>query len=383
MSPSLHDSHLTINLAAIGRNYTKLQRQLGKVECRAVVKADAYGLGLAQVCPALFEAGCEKFYVATLEEALTLRKLLPTITIFLLHGMLPGQAEILARNRIVPVLNDFYQIELWQAHAKLIGKKLPAALHIDTGLCRIGLEFDDYPAILAKPETLEGIEIDHVMTHLSCSRDPSHPKNYEQLLMAQRLQALWPSKPFSLSSSGGMFISPDYYFDIIRAGCSLYGIAPTSAHKHEMESVITLTSRLVQIRSITKAQPVGYGGSYMANPGDKIAVAAIGYADGYMRNLANKGYAYIGEYKAPVVGVVSMDMVALDVTHVPSPLLYPGAAIELLGPNVLFNDVLDSTSSTGYEILTRLGIRVKRHYMHDARAASETAPIILPFPSTS
>ena len=357
------DTELTINSAAVGRNFQLLQGILGATECRAVIKADAYGLGAVQLAPALAAAGCRHFYVATLEEAAQLRQVLPHALIYILHGLLPGQEALIHQLQAVPVLNDFYQIELWRRYAALLEKQLPAALHIDTGLTRLGIEFSAYPQLLADKSQLSGLVIDHVMTHLSCSRDPTHPMNHEQLLMGSQLHAMWPGMPFSFSSSGGMFIGPEYYFDIVRAGCSLYGIAPTSKHKHVMEPVITLTSRLLQVRNISKHAPVGYGCAHTAKPGDKIAVAALGYADGYMRSLANRGYGYIGDYKVYVVGVISMDLIALDVTAVPDHLLHPGAKIELLGPRVLFNDVLDATSSTGYEMLTRLGIRVKRTYL--------------------
>jgi alanine racemase len=347
---------LTIDLSALKKNYTTLASKLSSGEIACVAKANAYGLGVKEVATTFSQAGCTTFFVATLEEGIELRQILPAVTIYIFHGVLPGTAKELLTHNLTPVLNSPDQINEWQPHADQA-----AGLHVDTGMSRLGLTPDE----CAAAKNLKNYNINLVMSHLACAEESSHPKNAEQLALFNVLRRNLPAKQASLAASSGIFLDADFHFDLCRAGVSLYGVNPTPKSTNLMAQVVRLQAKILQIRSVDTPQTVGYGATHQATKPTKIATLAIGYADGYMRSLGNSGIGFIGDHEVPVVGRISMDLTTVDVTEVPDALLSTGALVDLIGQNNPVDDVARQAGTIGYEILTSLGNRFERRYISD------------------
>jgi alanine racemase len=346
-------ANLTINLAALGENYRTLTGKSQSAKLAAVVKANAYGLGIKEVAATLSREGCTIFFVATLDEGIELRQILPNARIYVFHGVLSGTAEELVAHSLIPVLNSLEQIENWLPHADH-----PAALHIDTGMSRLGLtpeECDKIPFITS-------YNIDLVMSHLSCAEDKNHPKNSQQLSLFEKLRKFVPSQYASLAASSGIFLGTDYHFDLCRAGICLYGINPTPLYQNPLTQVVRLQAKIIQIRYVDTPQTVGYGATYRVMAPTKIATLAIGYADGYMRSLGNSGVAFIENYKVPVVGRISMDLTTVDISNVPDHLFSSKTVVDLIGPNNPIDEIAKQAGTISYELLSGLGNRIGRDY---------------------
>lgn len=362
---------LTIDLDAIASNYrrlcTELGAKLGTTACAAVVKADAYGLGISTVGPALARAGACIFFTAQLEEAITLRGLLPdTADIFVLNGLAAGPAKDFLAHDLQPVLNSLGEIDAWRALAKTEGSALPAALHLDTGMNRLGLPANEIDALAVDPARLDGIALSYTMSHLACADEPAHPLNAGQLAAftaARARIAALTNSPASFANSSGIFLGPDYHFDLARPGVALYGVNPTPGHPNPMAQVVRLQGKILQLREIDAPQSVGYGATHRATGPRRIATVAVGYADGYLRSLSNRGNAWIGDQQVPVVGRVSMDLITLDVTALPHEAVSLGGLVDLIGPRSSADEIAAEAGTIGYEILTALGQRYHRVYL--------------------
>lgn len=343
---------LSIDLMAIIENFRLIQAQVEPAEVAAVVKADAYGLGAKAVTKALSTAGCKAFFVAHVEEAVDLRTSLPNATLFVLHGFSPSHTHHFATHKLSPVISSVAQLESW------MGSKLPTpyALHLDTGMSRLGLSVDEAAAVsnFARP-TL-------IMSHLACADDPVELKNRDQLLTFKALAKRFPNSWTSLAASGGCFLGPDYSFDLVRPGIALYGGNPRKSGENPMRGVVTLTAPILQVRSIDRGDTVGYGATYVASGPRRLAVAALGYADGLLRTLSNRGHGVINGVKCPIVGRVSMDLVTLDISECPPAMAQPGMPVEFIGPHQPIDEFARAAGSLPYEIFTRLGPRIVRHY---------------------
>jgi len=354
---------LTIDLDAIVANYAALQSKLGDAELGAVVKADAYGLGIAHVAPALWQAGCKSFFIATPREGVVLRQLLPDADIHVLDGLLPGWEEIALAHGLVPVLNTLDEIGRWSRLCRDQNDKLRADIQVDTGMCRLGLTPEDVASLATDDGTLGTVAIDCLISHLACSDDAANPKNEEQRAAFADIAARLLHRRASLAASSGIFLGPGFHFDLARAGVALFGVNPTPGKPNPMSQVIRLQGRILQVRSVDAPQTVGYGATHRVDHKCRLATVAIGYADGYMRSLGNSGVAYIDGHKAPVVGRVSMDLTTLDVTDVPENLAQPGALADMIGSDNPIDDVAEKAGTIGYELLTRLGHRFQRTYV--------------------
>lgn len=359
---------LTIDLAAIAENYRRLCAQIGTgLECAAAVKADAYGLGIAKVAPVLATAGVKRFFVAHFDEALTLKAVLDEtaakVEIYVLNGLTAAPSSEFLAQGIRPVLNSLSEIERWSGLAKSEQQRLPAAIHVDTGMCRLGLPDNEFRALLERRELLKGIETRLVMSHLACADAPEHPLNHAQLEAFREVAAAFPETPASFANSSGIFLGSDYHFDIARPGVALYGINPTPGHPSPMRQVVRLQGKILQLREIDAPQTVGYGAAHQAVGPMRIATVAVGYADGYLRCLSGRGHAWIGDRRIDLVGRVSMDLITLDVTSVPEDAARPGTMVDLLDPERGADALADEAGTIGYEILTSLGQRYHRRYI--------------------
>ena len=363
MRPSDHaGAVLAIDLGAVVRNYQTLRGRLAGARCASVVKADAYGLGMAEVAPALAGAGCDSFFVATLDEAIDLRALLPDPAIAVLNGVLAGSEAVFTEHRLLPVLNDLGQIERWAALAAGRGG-LDAIVHLDTGMCRLGLPPDEAERLAAEPERLAGLKLILVMSHLARAEQRGHPMNSEQRVAFDRLRTSLPAAPASLANSSGVFLGPEFHYDLARPGVALYGVNPTPDKPNPMAEVVRLQSKIIQVRDVDTPQTVGYGAAHrVARPG-RIATVPVGYADGYRRFLGGRAFAAIDGVRVPVVGRVSMDTITLDVSSLRPDQTRPGATVDLIGGPCPIDEIAALGDTIGHEILTSLGLRYRRRYV--------------------
>lgn len=364
---------LTINLQAIRDNYRVLCNKARKAKVAAVVKADAYGLGLKEVATSLIQEGCDTFFVANLDEAIALRMIKTEITIFVFHGIMPGQENVFITFGLIPVLNTVSQMNLWGGHAKKLCRRLPYVLHFDTGMHRLGISNDQWPVkntegdqiVLGNfssivPSSLYPL---YIMTHLACSDEESNPMNAEQLAQLKSIAKDFEKVSLSIANSGGIFLGDEYHLDLVRPGIAIYGANPSASLPNPMKNVIKLTSEILQIQQVDRACAVGYGAVHRVVRGTKIATVAVGYADGYLRSLSNEGICAIDGVIVPVIGRVSMDLVTIDVTKIPDEVLAKCDGIELIGENIPVDVVAKKAGTISYEILTSLGDRYRRIYM--------------------
>jgi len=363
LSPEDEGSLLSIDLQAIVSNWQTLTARLSPgCQAGAVVKADAYGLGADRVAPALAAAGCRRFFVASLEEGLRLRPLLAGLEILVLNGPFPGTEAAFAAHDLIPVLNSLEQVAGWAALADKTGTNRACVLHLDTGMARLGLRAEQASLLAADRSMLSRLGLIMVMSHLASADQPNDPLNSRQLAAFQKISQLFPGLETSLAASSGIFLGPAWHGHWVRPGAALYGVAPNADAPNPMTQVVRLQGKIIQLRDVDAGDSVGYGATHHMAAAGRLAIVAAGYADGYFRSLGNRGYGFVGERRVPVVGRVSMDLIAFDVTAIPTEALSPGAMIDLIGPDLTVDDVAAAAGTIGYEVLTALGRRYRRHY---------------------
>jgi alanine racemase len=359
---------LTIDLDALAANYRRLRDLAAPAECAAVVKADAYGLGMAVAAPALARAGCKTFFVATLGEASTLRALLPDAAIYVFAGLMPGTAETYRANDLRPVLNSAEEIGEWASFCASRGEKLACAVHIDSGMNRLGLTADEVDLVAGAQELWQALTLSLVMSHLACADEPRHPKSEAQRQTFERLRAKLPVALASLANSAGILLGRAYAYDLVRPGIALYGGKPSREGDNPFQPVVHLKGRILQVREVAPGETVGYGATHTLKRASRVAVVSVGYADGFFRSLSHKdgqdGFvAYLGTHAAPILGRVSMDLITIDVTAAPEALSRRGAWVELIGPNIPAQTLAHHAGTIDYEVLTNLGRRASRRYI--------------------
>ncbi len=360
------EATLTINLEAIASNYRLLAAKCPKAQCAAVVKADSYGTGMAQVAPALERADCQTFFVATLKEGLQLRPLLQDQSdIYIFNGLPIGRAALLASNGLRPVLGDMAEVREWAGFCRQHNSPFPAALHFDTGMNRLGL----VPAEFADPandDLFTDFSPALVMSHLACGDTPDHPMNRAQLHHFRQLRQVFPGATACLANSAGIFLGEDYHFDMVRPGIALYGGCPVENTENPMAQVAFLQAQVLKVKTVPKGQPVGYGGNTLMARDSIVATLDVGYADGYHRQLgAGLGHqgasvAFQGQ-KCPLLGRVSMDLLTVDITDA-SPAPKRGDLVEIIGSTITIDALASQANTISYEILTSLGRRYARNY---------------------
>ncbi len=356
-------ARLTVRLGAVAANYRQFQRRAAPAAVAGVVKADAYGLGTEPVVRTLREAGCDTFFVARVQEGIALRPLLPQARIFVLDGAQAETASALLAHRLVPVLNSLEQIEAWSAAARARNTKLECAIHIDTGMNRLGLPPDELATLSTDAnKRLRDIEIVLWMSHLACGDDCKSPMNAAQLERFRAALAMLPSAPASLAASAGVLLGKEYHFDLVRPGIGVYGGNPCTGMANPFAVAAVLTAPILQLRRVDTGESVGYGATFRAGRRSTLATIGLGYADGLMRAIGNKGQGAIAGMRAPIVGRLSMDLVTLDVTDVPPEAVRIGAEVEFLGDTISLDEFAALAGTANYEILTRLGSRMARHY---------------------
>ena len=356
---------LVIDLSALADNYKILAKLVQPAQCAALVKARAYGLDAKMIAPAFYKAGCRSFFVHDWEEAQEIITLLPRkeIELYILSGLGGKPPEYF--QGLIPVLNHSSELAHFSEYCQMHGPQ-KAALHIDTGLSRLGLSQAEWEDIKRNPQILAGIDWQAFISHLACSDEKAHPLNKIQLEAFKKALIWWREHISnhtlsSLSASGGIFLGSDYHFDFVRPGAALYGLK-TSLHASPLKPVIRIEAPILQIRRIDAGASVGYGATHsFAHPG-KIATLGIGYADGISRAFGNKGWVIIHGKRAPIIGRISMDLTIIDITHIEDECRM-GDFVTLVGMEQSCDDWALQGGTIGYEILTSLGPRFERHYI--------------------
>ena len=355
---------LTVDLGAIAANWRRL-RDAGRaggrsVECAAVLKADAYGTGATVVGPRLAAEGCRHFFVAHLDEGIALRRALPDLPIYVLNGLLAGTEGDFIEHGLTPVLNHLGQLNAWRSTAQRYNRPLDAVIHFDTGMNRLGFGADDAQTLIDERGRLRGLRLALLMSHLVVAEEPANPINGEQLSRFRGFVRAMPGAPASFANSSGVFLGPDYHFDLLRPGAALYGINPSPGSPNPMAPTVTLNARILQTRRIDALQTVGYGAAWRSARPSRVATIALGYADGYFRILVNRTHVHLAGHRVPVIGRISMDLVTIDTTDVPEADCQPGAMVEVLGAHMTADDLADCARTNAYEVMTALGRRYAR-----------------------
>ena len=364
---------LRIDRAALAANWRRVAETARPATCAAVVKADAYGLGLAAVVPVLLDVGCSVFFVATPAEGVKVREMAPAADIYVLDGLV-GTCEAYSQGRLRPVLGNREELKEWTVFRRKHGSagELAAALHVDTGMNRLGLsmtDLDEFDATGGPTPAAEAAGLCLVMSHFACADTPDHPLNRAQMERFAAVRSRFSALPGSLANSAGVFLGEPARHDLVRPGIALYGGA--SHPDATMAPVVTAEALVLQVRSARAGETVGYGGDFTLKRDSRLAILAAGYADGYLRSAGSAddrpgARVALGGHFAPVVGRVSMDLIAADVTDLPDGVARRGAYAELFGPTVAIDEVADQSGTIAYELLTGLSRRAVREVVDGA-----------------
>ncbi len=359
---------LSVDLRAIVENWRIIRSQLNdRVQCGAVVKANAYGLGVDRIAPKIYQAGCRDFFVSNLKEAQQLKSLIATdANIYVLTGCNPGAEQEFLKRNFIPVIVSYEMLLRWASVAeKHQGAR--AVLKLNTGMGRMGIEPEEFDALLDNLPLIQKAKVECLMSHFACADEKNHPLTQVQIerfeSMKKKLKDRGVEFKTSFANSAGVFLGAAVHGDVVRPGIALYGGNP-GQDDNPMKSVVGLQLPIIQVRKLPAGESVGYGATKSFDTERYIAVASGGYADGIMRSLSNRGWGFLAGHKVPIVGRVSMDSTLFDVTNVVlSQRLVEGAAIEILGEHVSVDELAAAASTISYEILTSFGARYQRSYI--------------------
>jgi alanine racemase len=357
---------LTIDLAAIEANWKMLASTTVPVECAAVVKGDGYGCGLEPVTRALSRAGCRTFFVADVAEGRRVRAIAPDATVYVLNGVMPGSAQALANDYLQPVINSTTELAEWDAFVAINKWRGGAALHVDTGMNRLGITVDEAVAIAPRLQS-ENHGFTLLMSHLACAEIPDHPMNDRQIHLFREVRILYRGLASSLANSSGIFLGGTVYCDLVRPGVALYGVNPTPGKQNPMRPAVELKGRIIQVRTVGKGESLGYGAAFTVSRPSRIAIVAVGYADGYLRSAAAArgkpaAEVVVAGRRCPVAGRVSMDLLAVDIGELAEGAVRRGDLATLIGDGMSIDDLAAGMGTIGYEVLTNLGRRYHRVY---------------------
>jgi alanine racemase len=333
---------LKLDQAALQQNWRWLQDRAG-VPAGAAIKADGYGIGARETMEALHEAGCRTFFVSTYAEAQELGPVPGDSELVVLHGVGADDADAAVQSEARPVLNSIEQVGRW----KQVAPGRAADVMIDTGMNRLGIRPDEIGV-------LGGLTIQTLHSHLACA-DENSPMNARQLAAFREIAASVPAKRYAIANSAGICLGRDYSFDLVRPGLSLYGGIPRREAEGAIRQVARVEAQVVQRRTIRAGESSGYGATFVAPTDTEAAIVNVGYADGYLRGFSSRGSAFVGEFALPVLGRVSMDLLALGCDAAPD--LKEGNWVEL---DYDLPTASEASGLTQYELLTSLGSRFER-----------------------
>ena len=357
---------LTIDLGAVEANWRALARRAMPAECSAVRKADGYGCGIEPVAAMLAKTGCKTFFVADLAEARRVRAVTAEPAVYVLNGMMPGAGPAFAEIHARPVIGNLVELAEWDAFVAASGWRGGFALHVDTGMSRLGVSAGEAAAVAARIKS-ENHGITLLMSHLACAETPEHPLNDRQIRLFREVRLLYRGIASSLANSSGIFLGSAAHCDLVRPGVALYGVNPTPGRNNPMRPVVELRARIVQVRNVQRGETVGYNAAWTATRPTRLAVVAVGYADGYLRAASASddspgAKAIVGGKLCPLAGRVSMDLIAIDVTDLPDGGARRGDIVTLIGDEIGVDDLAAAAGTIGYEVLTSLGRRYHRVY---------------------
>lgn len=370
LPPETAGGLLHIDLSALASNWRTLRDNAGSAEASAVVKADAYGTGIEQAVPALHQAGCRTFFVAHLSEAIRVRAVAPDATIYVLNGLFPGTSPAFVEHDVRPVLGSFEEIEEWAAFCRAQGQKHKAAIHVDTGMNRLGLTVAQGLTLKDRAE-LKDFETALLISHFVAAEENDNPLNIRQIESFKAVRETLPGVRASLANSSGIFLKEKPHFDLVRPGYALYGGNPTPDRDNPMKAVVGLEVRIAQLRWVEENDTVGYNARWLALGRRRIATLSIGYADGYPRSASARGKSgeellagrvLVAGRPCPFAGNVSMDLITIDVTDIPENAVKRGDTVTMIGGALTIDEVGRRAGTIGYEILTNLGRRYARSY---------------------
>ena len=349
-------SALVVDLSALKRNYKSLRESFSGERVGAVVKDDAYSMGFEGVVPALCQAGCGDFFVTTLEEALAIKDYVPVdAAIYILNGFYPGSEEGILEHGFIPTLISYSQVEKWSQKAKSLGKKLKTVIHFDTGMSRTGLSTSEAERLIANQELLYWLDIRYWMSHLACSHIPHHPLNKRQLECFKNIVRHLPPAKISFVNSDGIFMDQTYHCDLARPGLSLYGL---NTYSSTLENVLSVYAKILQIRDVSAGDTVGYDARYCFDEPGRIATLSVGYAQGWSTRLSNHSHVAIEGIKAPVRGRISMDLMGVDITHLPKNKVHENQWVEILGQTISPKELAKAGRTITYEII----LSIRNHH---------------------
>ncbi len=371
----LASGRITIDLRALQANYRALAKVALPARTAGVVKADAYGLGIAEAVPALAAAGCETFFVALPEEGLAVRAAAPEARIFVLGGPIgPQAADAMLDAGLLPVINNATDLAIWESRTALRGGSRACAIGVDTGMNRLGFTPSQAVALAEDNALTQAVEPVLVMSHLACAETRDNPANRRQLEALRAVLQAYPGVEASLSNSAGLLLGRDFHLDLTRPGIAVYGGSPAGGVT--MRTVVTAEARVLQVRKARAGETVSYGAAEMLARDTLIAVAGAGYADGLPRAASGAGVplrtAFPGGSgvlhgrRVPILGRVTMDLTMFDVTDLGLDGVAVGDMIQLFGPDLPVVEAAAAAGTVAYELLTGLGRRFERVYVdHD------------------
>lgn len=365
--PELAGAVLTIDLAALRSNYKLLAKIARGAECAAAIKGEAYGLGLEPAARSLWAARCRTFFVARPSEGADLRRILREANIYVLDGLYPNATAFYLKHRLRPALTSLEQARIWARDSK----GAACAIHVDTGINRQGFSHRDLSDLAHDAKLNYRLNAVMLMSHLACADDRGHAMNKQQLQRFTAARSIYPHLPASLANSSGIFLGKDYLCDQVRPGIALYGGNPTPHKTNPMKPVATLQARVLQTRNLKKGETVGYSATWTAPRDSRIALLAAGYRDGIPRKFSSSrddgpAQVWFGGKRCPVIGRVSMDMMAVDITRLTQNLIKPGHYSEIIGKNISVDEAASWAGTISYELLTHLGNRYARQYKNPA-----------------
>jgi len=368
---------LTIDLAALADNWRELARRVAPAACAAVIKADAYGIGVENAAPALFEAGCRVFFVAHLSEGVSARAALgPEPKIYVLNGLEAGADPAdYAAHGLAPVIGGEPELARWSAFSARRGTPQGFALHLDTGMNRLG--FSSLSEMRSAIERHGAVGAELLMSHFVSSEEPENPLNAAQIARVNEARAAL-HLPVSLANSSGVFLPQAPHYDFARPGYALYGGNPTLGAKNPMRPVVTLEVAIQQTRWIDAGESCGYNSQWTVRRRTRLATLLAGYADGLPRGAgatdgrAGAEVAITGQ-RCKLVGRISMDLIIADVTDLPEEAARPGARAQFFGDDIPLDDFAARSGTIGYQVLTSLGRRYERRLLPFARTSRENA----------
>jgi alanine racemase len=354
---------LLINTKNIIKNYEKVKQKSLSAQVSWVVKNNAYELGVKNILPLVEEVSCHELFVATLEEGVEVRDFNKKANIYVLHGLIQGTEEDFINYNLIPVLNTYTQIKIWVDFAKIKNVKLPAIIHVETGINRLAIGEQELQRAFLDLDFRNYLDIKFVMGHFACADKHKHFSHEEQYQRFVAYTKHFPNTKYSLAASYGIFVDEKYHFDLVRPAIALYGSNMTPHKENDMSPVIHLYSHIMQVKDLNIGEHVGYGYTFEVKRKAKIAVIPCGYADGVIRKNSNRGFVCIAGFKAPIVGTVSMDLITIDITDIPEPLQKEGELVEIIGDNIGLDDIAKNGETVHCEIINLLTTRYPRIFI--------------------